>query len=160
FLHIQESLAELIVDVEIGKALMRASEVDAQLNQWGMMQPKWETLNAARNWYPKIAQRFPQIIRTFCASGLMALPGEADLASAALPDIELYLQGKSLTGPERIKLFKLAYDASISGFSSRQALYEYFFFGDPVRMAGALVRGYDTEPLQQRIRDFLAREGA
>ena len=160
FLHIQEALAELIVDVEIGKALMRASEVDASLNQWGMMQPKWETLNAARNWYPKIAQRFPQIIRTFCASGLMALPGEADLASDALPDIELYLQGKSLTGPERVKLFKLAYDASISGFSSRQALYEYYFFGDPVRMAGALVKSYDAEPLQQRIRYFLAREGA
>ena len=158
FLHIQEALAELVVDVELGKALMRASEVDAKLNEWGLMQPHWPTLNAARNWYPKVAQRFPQIIRTFCASGLMALPGEADLASDALPDIERYLQGKSLTGPERVKLFKLAYDASISGFSSRQALYEYYFFGDPVRMAGALVKGYDTEPVQQRIRDFLARE--
>ena len=158
FLHIQESLAELIVDVEIGKALMRAAEVDAKVNQWGMMTPNWPTLNAARNWYPKIAQRFPQIIRTFCASGLMALPGEADLASDALPDIELYLQGKSLTGPERVKLFKLANDASISGFSSRQALYEYYFFGDPVRMAGALVNSYDKAPLQERIRDFLARE--
>lgn len=158
FLHIQEALAELVVDVEIGKALMRAAEVDAKPNEWGLMQPHWPTLNAARNWYPKVAQRFPQIIRTFCASGLMALPGEADLASGALPDIELYLQGKSLTGPERIKLFKLAHDASISGFSSRQSLYEYYFFGDPVRMAGALVKGYDREPLQQRIRDFLARE--
>ena len=151
FLHIQEALAELVVDVEIGKALMRAAEVDAKLNEWGMMTPNWPTLNAARNWYPKISQRFPQIIRTFCASGLMALPGEADLASDALPDIELYLQGKSLTGPERIKLFKLAFDASISGFSSRQALYEYYFFGDPVRMAGALVNCYDKAPLQQRI---------
>ena len=158
FLHIQEALAELVVDVEIGKALMRAAEVDAKVNEWGMMQPHWPTLNAARNWYPKISQRFPQIIRTFCASGLMALPGEADLASDALPDVELYLQGKSLTGPQRVKLFKLAYDASISGFSSRQALYEYYFFGDPVRMAGALVNGYDKEPVQQRIRDFLARE--
>ncbi|MHA6667265.1 4-hydroxyphenylacetate 3-monooxygenase, oxygenase component [Homoserinimonas sp. A447] len=160
FQHIQEDVAELIVDVEIGRALMRAAEADAELNQWGMMTPKWSTLNAARNWYPKVAQRFPQIIRKFCASGLMALPGEADIASEAIGDIELYLQGKSLTGPERIKLFKLAYDASISGFSSRQALYEYFFFGDPVRMAGAMVKGYDTEPFQQRIRDFLAREGA
>jgi 4-hydroxyphenylacetate 3-monooxygenase len=158
FNHIQEQLAELVVDVEIGKALMRASEADAALNEWGMMQPKWSTLNAARNWYPKVAQRFPQIIRTFCASGLMALPGEADLASDALPDIELYLQGKSLTGPERVRLFKLAYDASISGFSSRQALYEYFFFGDPVRMAGALVNSYDREPVRERIREFLQRE--
>lgn len=158
FLHIQEALAELVVDVEIGKALLRAAEVDAKLNEWGLMQPNWPTLNAARNWYPKVSQRFPQIIRTFCASGLMALPGEADLASEALGDIEMYLQGKSLTGPERVKLFKLAQDASISGFSSRQALYEYYFFGDPVRMAGALVSSYDKEPLQQRVRALLARE--
>ncbi|MBX3086999.1 MAG: 4-hydroxyphenylacetate 3-monooxygenase, oxygenase component [Cryobacterium sp.] len=158
FLHIQEALAELVVDVEIGKALMRAAEVDAKPNEWGMMTPHWPTLNAARNWYPKVSQRFPQIIRMFCASGLMALPSEADLAGDALPDIELYLQGKSLTGPERVKLFRLAYDASITGFSSRQALYEYFFFGDPVRMAGALVNSYDKEPLQERIREFLDRE--
>jgi 4-hydroxyphenylacetate 3-monooxygenase len=157
FQHIQEQLAELVVDVEIGKALMRASEVDAATNEYGMLQPKWSTLNAARNWYPKAAQRFPQIIRTFCASGLMALPGEADIASDALEDIELYLQGKTLTGPERVRLFKLAYDASISGFSSRQALYEYFFFGDPVRMAGALVNTYDREPVRARVREFLAR---
>jgi 4-hydroxyphenylacetate 3-monooxygenase len=159
FQHIQEDIAELIMDVEIGKALMRASEVDAELNSWGMMQPKWETLNAARNWYPKIAQRFPQIIRKFCASGLMALPGEADVLNTDIVgDIEMYLQGKSLTGPERVKLFKLASDASISGFSSRQALYEYFFFGDPVRMAGALVKSYDAEPVRARLRAFLARE--
>jgi len=159
FLHIQADIAELIVDVEIGRALMRAAEVDAELNSWGMMQPRWATLNAARNWYPKIAQRFPQIIRTFCASGLMALPGEADVLNPdVVPDIEMYLQGKTLTGPERVKLFKLAYDASISGFSSRQALYEYYFFGDPVRMAGALVNGYDREPVRARIRELLARE--
>lgn len=157
FQHIQEDLAELIQTVEIGKALMRASEVDATLNDDGVMLPRWATLNAARNWYPKVAQRFPQIIRKLSASGLMALPGEADLASAALPDIERYLQTKTLTGPERVKLFKLAHDASISGFSGRQDLYEYFFFGDPVRMAGALVKSYDTTPVQARVREFLAR---
>lgn len=158
FLHIQEDIAELIVDVEIGKALLRASEADAEPNAAGLMLPKWDALNAARNWYPKIAQRFPQIIRKFSASGLMALPGEADVNSFARADIELYLQGKTLTGPERVRLFKLAFDASISGFSGRQSLYEYFFFGDPVRMAGALVNGYDREPVRQRIRDFLARK--
>lgn len=158
FLHIQEDIAELIVDVEIGKALLRAAEADAEPNAAGLMLPKWDALNAARNWYPKIAQRFPQIIRKFSASGLMALPGEADVNSFARADIELYLQGKTLTGPERVRLFKLAFDASISGFSGRQSLYEYFFFGDPVRMAGALVNGYDREPVRQRIREFLARK--
>src|SRR6478735_8330818 len=140
FQHIQEDIAELIIDVEIGKALVRASEADAGLSDAGVMLPKWTTLNAARNWYPKIAQRFPQIIRKFSASGLM------------------YLQGKTLTGPERVRLFKLAFDASISGFSGRQSLYEYFFFGDPVRMAGALVNSYDRAPVRERVKEFLARE--
>ncbi|GAA1049990.1 4-hydroxyphenylacetate 3-monooxygenase, oxygenase component [Arthrobacter russicus] len=158
FQHIQEDLAELIQTVEIGKALMRASEADAALSEDGVMLPKWSSLNAARNWYPKVAQRFPQIIRKFSASGLMALPGEADVNSDALADIELYLQAKTLTGPERVRLFKLAYDASISSFSGRQALYEYFFFGDPVRMAGALVNSYDREPVRERVREFLTRE--
>jgi 4-hydroxyphenylacetate 3-monooxygenase len=158
FQHIQEDIAELIVDVEIGKALIRAAEADAELSEDGVMLPHWTTLNAARNWYPKIAQRFPQIIRKFSASGLMALPGEADVNSDAREDIEKYLQGKTLTGPERVRLFKLAFDASISGFSGRESLYEYFFFGDPVRMAGALVNSYDREPARARVREFLTRE--
>jgi 4-hydroxyphenylacetate 3-monooxygenase len=33
FQHIQEDIAELIIDVEIGKALVRASEADAELNE-------------------------------------------------------------------------------------------------------------------------------
>ncbi|MFR0359552.1 4-hydroxyphenylacetate 3-hydroxylase C-terminal domain-containing protein [Streptomyces sediminimaris] len=33
-----------------------------------------------------------------------------------------------------MKLFRLVGDACVSAFSSRQALYEYYFFGDPVRM--------------------------
>ena len=157
FQHIQEDLAELVRNVEIGKALIVASEAQAEPSVDGVMLPHWPTLNAARNWYPKASQRYPEIIRTFCASGLMALPGEADL-EVAREDIEMYLQGKSLTGPERMRLFKLAYDASITGFAGRQALYEYFFFGDPVRMAGALVNSYDRGPLRERVRELLHRD--
>ena len=157
FQHIQEGLAELIRNVEIGRALIVAAEAQSALSDDGVMLPHWPTLNAARNWYPKASQRYPEIIRIFCASGLMALPGEADL-DVAREDIEMYLQGKSLTGPERIRLFKLAADASVSGFAGRQALYEYFFFGDPVRMAGALVNSYDRDELRGRIRELLHRE--
>lgn len=157
FQHIQEDLAELIRNVEIGKAFIVAAEAQAELSDDGVMLPHWPTLNAARNWYPKVSQRYPEIIRKFCASGLMGLPGEADL-DVAREDIEMYLQGKSLTGPERIRLFKLAADASVTGFAGRQSLYEYFFFGDPVRMAGALVNSYDRDPLRARVREFLHRE--
>lgn len=155
--HIQDDLAELIIDVEIGKALLRAAEADAALNQWGMMTPKWSSLNAARNWFPRASQRFPAIIRKFCASGLLAAPSEADLSSAARDDIDQYLQAKLLPAESRAQLYRLAFDAAMSAFASRQAQYEYYFFGDPVRMAGALVNSYDREPARARVRELLAR---
>ncbi|MBK5239530.1 MAG: hypothetical protein JJE28_10555, partial [Actinomycetales bacterium] len=118
FQHIQVDLAELICDVEIIKALMQTAETKAELNDEGMMVPYWPALNAARNWYPTISQRFPQIIRKFAASGLMALPGEGDIENPdVVGDIETYLQSATQTGPQRTKLFKLAHDASISSFA-------------------------------------------
>jgi len=44
---------------------------------------------------------------------------------------------------------------AVTAFAGRQELYEYYFFGDPVRMAGALVRGYDREPYKARVRRFI-----
>lgn len=163
FQHIQEDLGELISYVEIEKALLRAAEADGQLSDDGVFLPKWDTLNAARNWYPRqVSQRLPEIIRKFSASGLMALPGEADFARADADgntDLGTYLQAATATARQRARLFKLAMDAAVSGFAGRESLYEYFFFGDPVRMAGAQVSGYDREPARARVRALLADAG-
>jgi 4-hydroxyphenylacetate 3-monooxygenase len=160
FPHVQGDIAEVIVTLEQAKALVRAAEADAELNAFGVMTPRWEPLNANRNWYPRAYQRFPEILRKLGASGLMALPTEADVHGDAHDDIEAYLQSATLTGAERVRLFRLAWDTCISAFAGRQTLYEYYFFGDPVRMAGALVGSYDREPYKQRVRDFLVRDDA
>ncbi|HET9082220.1 MAG TPA: 4-hydroxyphenylacetate 3-monooxygenase, oxygenase component [Trebonia sp.] len=160
FQHIQEDLGELISYVEIEKALLRAAEADGAFSDDGVFLPRWDTLNAARNWYPrKVSQRLPEIIRKFSASGLMALPGEADFALAhhdGNADLDTYLQAATATAEQRARLFKLAVDAAVSGFAGRESLYEYFFFGDPVRMAGAQVGSYDREPARARVRALLA----
>jgi hypothetical protein len=52
----------------------------------------------------------------------------------------------------------LVWDTCISAFSGRQALYEYYFFGDPVRMAGAYLAGYGREPYLAAVRAFLDRD--
>jgi len=61
---------------------------------------------------------------------------------------------------DRIPLFRLAWDASISAFAGRQVLYERFFFGDPVRMAGALVTGHaaQIQEYADQVRAFV-KEG-
>ena len=57
-----------------------------------------------------------------------------------------------------MKLFRLIWDTCISAFSGRQALYEYYFFGDPVRMASAYVASYDREPYKAAVQAFLDRK--
>jgi len=158
FQHVQEKTAEIIIALETCKALARTAEVDAAENRFGLFTPAWAPLNTARNWYPRTYPRFVEILRQLGASGLMAIPTEADAFGPAREDVERYLQSAALDGPERLRLFRLAWDTCLSAFAGRQSLYEYFFFGDPVRMAGALVAMYDREPAKQRVREFLQRD--
>ncbi len=158
FQHVQEKVAETIVAVEIVKALLRTAEADAEANPFGVFTPAWAPLNACRNWYPRFSQRFPEMLRQLGASGLMALPTEADAFGPAHEDVERFLQGATIDGVDRVRLFRLAWDTCLSAFAGRQALYEYFFFGDPVRMAGALIASYDREPYKERVRELLLRD--
>ncbi len=158
FQHVQEKVAEVIIALEIIRALLRTSEADAAPNRFGLWTPSWPPLNACRNWYPRLSQRFPEILRTLGASGLMAIPTEADAFGPGREDVERFLQGAAIDGVDRVRLFRLAWDTCLSAFAGRQNLYEYFFFGDPVRMAGALVASYDREPYRARVQELLARE--
>jgi 4-hydroxyphenylacetate 3-monooxygenase len=85
------------------------------------------------------------------------MPTEADVRGPLVEDIKKYYQAARADAFERIPLFRLAWDASLSSFASRQVLYERFFFGDPVRMAGALVSGHNGEISQyaERVREFV-----
>ncbi|MGH2929983.1 MAG: 4-hydroxyphenylacetate 3-monooxygenase, oxygenase component, partial [Solirubrobacteraceae bacterium] len=124
FGHVQENIAEAIVALEQIRAFVRAAEADAAPNDFGVMTPRWEPLNAARNWYPKLYQRFPEILRKLGASGLMATPTEADVLGDAAAAIDTYLQAATLSGADRVRLFRLVWDTCASAFASRQALYE------------------------------------
>jgi 4-hydroxyphenylacetate 3-monooxygenase len=157
FPHVQADVAEVITTLEMLRAFGRAAQADAEPNEFGVLTPAWAPLNAARNLYPRLYQRFPEILRKLGASGLMATPTQADVTGSASADIETYLQAAALGGAERVKLFRLVWDTCISAFSGRQALYEYYFFGDPVRMAGAYVSSYDREPCKAAVRAFLDR---
>ncbi len=156
FQHVQADLAEIITTLETLRALGRSAEADASLNSYGVLTPAWPPLNTARNLYPKLYQRFPDILRKLAASGLMAIPTEADVSGPAADDIGTYLQAAALSGAERVRLFRLVWDTCASAFASRQALYEYYFFGDPVRTAIAYAASYDKSPYVARVREFLA----
>jgi 4-hydroxyphenylacetate 3-monooxygenase len=145
FQHVQEKLAELWVTLETMRALRRAAEADAAPDEWGVTRPAWNPLDAARNLYPRLYPRMVEILQQLGASGLVAMPTEHDLRGPLADDIRRYYQAARAEAFERIPLFRLAWDVAVSAFAGRQVLYERFFFGDPVRMAGALVAAHDAE---------------
>lgn len=156
FQHVQEKAAEVMIALEQLKALLRAAEADAAVDQWGVCTPAWWPLNAARNWYPRTYPRLVELIHWLSASGLMAIPTEQDLAHAEVrPLLDQYMQAARAGARERIQLFRLAWDMAASAFGQRQVLYERFFFGDPVRMAGAMYASYDRQPYIDRVKAFL-----
>jgi 4-hydroxyphenylacetate 3-monooxygenase len=157
FQHVQEKIAEIIINLETMRAFLRTSEVEAQMNRWGIMQPAWPPLDAARNVYTRMYPRMVEILQQLGASGFMAIPTEKDLRGPQSETIRRYYQAARADAVDRIKLFRLAWDIAISAFGSRQALYERYFFGDPVRMAGAMFNAYDRRPYMERVREFLER---
>jgi 4-hydroxyphenylacetate 3-monooxygenase len=136
------------------------AEVDAQLDEWGVMRPAWDPLDAARNLFPRLYPRMVEIIQQIGASGLVAMPTEQDVKGPLAEDIRKYYQAARAEAFDRIPLFRLAWDASLSAFGTRQVLYERFFFGDPVRMASALVAGHGAQIQQyaEKVRAFV-KEG-
>ena len=155
--HVQEMIAEVIVMVEILKSLKVAAEQGAAMNEFGVMTPLRAPLDAARNWFPDVYKRLIEITQLIASSGLIMIPTDADLHGPRAADIAKYLQGAKGGAEERVRLFRLAWDMSISGFGGRQALYERFFFGDPVRMRQALYSIYDRGPLVDRVKSFVAK---
>ncbi|HLF88237.1 MAG TPA: 4-hydroxyphenylacetate 3-monooxygenase, oxygenase component, partial [Anaerolineales bacterium] len=57
FQHVQEKLATIWINLETMKAFLRAAEVDAALDEYGVMRPAWNPLDAARNLYPHLYPR-------------------------------------------------------------------------------------------------------
>lgn len=157
FQHIHEKTAEIWVALETMKAFKRVAEVDAAPNAYGMMTPAWDPLDAARNLYPRLYPRLVEIVQQVGASGLVSMPTLADVNGPLGEDIQKYYQAARVEALERIPLFRLAWDTAVSAFGSRQVLYERFFFGDPVRMAGAVFYSHDRKPYMEMVREFLRK---
>ncbi|WP_163528743.1 4-hydroxyphenylacetate 3-monooxygenase, oxygenase component [Halobacillus ihumii] len=158
FQHVQDKGTEIMLTLETMKSHLFRAEHNAKLDKWGTMTPDFEALNAARNWYPRIYPRLVEILRILGASGLMGIPTEADFHHEEIgPLVNRALQSKNLEGYERVKLFRLAWDLTMSAFGSRQTHYEYYFFGDPVKMGMTYFEQFNKEPYKEYIQDFLKK---
>ncbi|WP_353947778.1 4-hydroxyphenylacetate 3-monooxygenase, oxygenase component [Sporolactobacillus sp. Y61] len=153
--HVQEKVTEVITALEILKALLSASEIHAAPDQWGTMTPDRAPLMTAMLYFPRIYPRLTEIVQLIGASGLVSIPAERDFSSSNNEDLTRYLQASDRNGFDKVRLFRLAWDLSMSSFAGRQMLYERYFFGDPVRLASGMYRDYDRKKYVSWIESFL-----
>jgi 4-hydroxyphenylacetate 3-monooxygenase oxygenase component len=90
--HVQEQVAELITQRDTLRACLRAAEADAEPNQYGVMSPAIQPIQAGRTIFGRSAYpRMIEIIQLLGTSSLMALPADADFATDLGPEIDQYL---------------------------------------------------------------------
>ncbi|KVZ60008.1 4-hydroxyphenylacetate 3-monooxygenase [Burkholderia ubonensis] len=160
FQHIHEKMADIWAGWQTMKAFKSAAEAGARLNDFGMLVPDWNPLEAARFMFPRMYPRIVEIVQQIGASGLVTLPTSQDLDGPLRSEIDKYFQSMRLEAADKIDLYRLAWDASISAFAGRQVLYERFFFGDPVNMATRIFRNNPCSDLMERVNHFIRENGA
>ncbi len=153
--HIQEKLSEIIIGLETMKALLQKAENEAAVDDGGTMRPNLIPLQVASNIFPRIYPRFSEIIQLIGASGMITLPNEKAFNSDIKEDLNKYLQGASKPAEDRIKIFRLAWDLTMSSFGTRQTQYERYFFGDPVRISSLLSQTYPKDEHVKMVNKFL-----
>lgn len=157
FPNVQAQLAELLIAVETQRALLLQSEAGATPTGFGTVAPSKMTLHAAQlHFYDRYA-RMIDAVRTIGAGSLIGVPSYAELNGEIGPLVREYMATATLEADERIQLTRLAADASFSAFSGRQALYERYYQGDPVRKVCTYYAEYPKAELTGRIDELLQR---
>ena len=106
-------------------------------------------------------QLYPRVIHTLrelVGGGVIMLPSSvADFANPEIaPYIEKTQKSPVLAPKERVKLFKLAWDAVGSEFASRHTQYEMFYGGSSLVTRGNAYRTYDWDRATGMVDGFLS----
>jgi 4-hydroxyphenylacetate 3-monooxygenase len=155
FPNVQSQLAELLMFVEGHRALLAQAVATGSQTPFGTFAPNRWPLHTSQIYYYERYDRMINTVRALAAGGLVAAPSYAEFSGEIADVVERYFSTTSLGSEKRVRLLRLAWDASVSGFSGRQSLYERFYQGDPVRRATAYYRDYPVQQMTDRIDHML-----
>jgi 4-hydroxyphenylacetate 3-monooxygenase len=144
FPQVRETLGQLAAEVEMLDALVTAMEVKG--TAYGPYYvPDRHTLYTAQVLMQQLYPKFVLAVRELAGGGLIGLP--SSFRDFELPElaglIELTQQSPAAGALEKVKFFKLAWDALGSEFASRHTQYEMFYAGATFVTKGHSFRTYD-----------------
>jgi 4-hydroxyphenylacetate 3-monooxygenase len=143
---VKETLGQLAADVSMVEGLVESMELSGSHFE-GYFIPNSARLYAANVLTQQLYPRFVHALRELAGGSMIMLPSStADLEdSRAWEFIRKTQLSSAVDSIERIKLFKLAWDAVGSEFGSRHLQYEMFYSGANVVTRGHCFRSFDWE---------------
>ncbi|MDT0145652.1 4-hydroxyphenylacetate 3-hydroxylase N-terminal domain-containing protein [Priestia aryabhattai] len=157
YLHVQEKMGELIMQVETIRALLIASEREGKTNHHHTYIPNFTYIETARNLGSKYYPRALEILQLIGAGGFIQLPASIEDFQSPLSSLmNKYFAGANTGAEQRTKLFKLAWDLVGSPLGSRHELYERFYAGDPIRNTANQYHHYDKQKLKQMVKKYIS----
>lgn len=144
--QVRETLGQIAAEAQMVRGLVAAMEIEGGLRD-GWFVPDAHTMYTAQVLTQQLYSTFTTRLRDLAGGGVIMLPssvadyGNEDLRSL----IGRTQQSPVATADERVKLFKLAWDAIGSEFGSRHVQYEMFYAGATFVTKGHSFRRYDWD---------------
>jgi 4-hydroxyphenylacetate 3-monooxygenase len=158
---VQEKLGELASLAAIVEGMVLASESQCVVDRHGVAQPNPRFLYGAIGLQAELYPRALGVVRELAGAGVIQPPSSyMELVNPeTAPDIRRYIRAGGVPSEERIKLFKLAWDAIGSEFGGRHHQYEMFYAGAPYVAKGYAYRNYGYEQAVELVDAFLRSYG-
>jgi len=157
FPQVKEILGQLAAEAGMVDALVAAIEVKGSM-AGAYFVPDRHTLYAAQVLTQQLYPKVLGTLRELAGGGLIMLPSsQADFADPAIASlIDKTQRSACAASRERVKLFKLAWDAVGSEFGSRHHQYEMFYAGATFVTKGHSFRTYDWSEADRLVEGMLA----
>jgi 4-hydroxyphenylacetate 3-monooxygenase len=154
---VRETLGQLAAEVAMVEGLVAGMEAKGSFHGKYFI-PDRHLLYAAQVLTQQLYGKILNTLRELSGGGLIMLPsGIEDFANPELRRLIGKTQrSPAVTPEERVKFFRLAWDAIGSEFASRHAQYEIFYAGAPMVPKGHSFRAYDWQRATGMVDRLLA----
>lgn len=157
FPQVREMLGQLAAEAGMVEAWVYGMEAKGQVGKHGYFVPDRSMLYGSQVVTQQLYGKVLATLRELAGGGMIMLPSSIeDFANPSLAGIIAKTQKSPVCSPEeRVKFFKLAWDAVGSEFASRHNQYEMFYAGATFVTKGHAYRTYDWQNASSLVDNML-----
>jgi 4-hydroxyphenylacetate 3-monooxygenase len=157
FPQVKEMLGQLAAEAGMVEAWVYGMEAKGKVGKHGYFVPDRSMLYGSQVVTQQLYGKVLATLRELAGGGMIMLPSSIeDFANPSLAGIIAKTQKSPVCSPEeRVKFFKLAWDAVGSEFASRHNQYEMFYAGATFVTKGHAYRTYDWQNASSLVDNML-----